>query len=227
MTTFGTEEVKERLLMRSLSQLKRDVKNALIASDFKKIGRLCRDDRKVFSVLISLAYDKEDVLCWRAIEAMGKAAAAVAADDPASVRKVVQRLLWSLSDESGGVAWSGPEMLAEIVVNTPSLCSDIPPIILSLQEEDIFLKGVLWSMGRVITSGTAYVEGAEDFAFQYLGDEDPAVRGLALNVLSGNRRADVTDRIKGMVRDDGRFRIYRNHELVETTVGDAAREALK
>jgi hypothetical protein len=225
--TLGVTSVKERLLMGSFSLLKKEVRTALVATDFEKIGRLCRDDRKVFSVLISLAYDKEDVLCWRAIEAMGRAAAAVAAEDPASVRNVVRRLLWSLSDESGGMAWSAPEMLAEIVVNTPSLCSDIPPIILSLQEEDIFLKGVLWSMGRVINSGTADVEGAGDLAFQSLGHEDPAVRGLALLALSGNRRAEVTDRIKGMIHDRGGFRIYRNHELVEMTVGDAAREALE
>ena len=212
--------------MKSPSTLKEKIRDALLAADLEKIARLSRHDKRVFSVLISLAYDKEDVLCWRAIEAMGKAAAVVAGEDPASVRNIVRRLLWSLSDESGGMAWSAPEMLAEIVVNTPRLCADIPPIILSLQEEEIFLKGVLWAMGRVIHSGID-VEGSRDIAFQSLGHEDPAVRGLALYVLSGDKSTGVTDRIKELAHDKGQFKIYRNHQLIETTVGDAAKEALR
>ncbi len=212
--------------MNSFPRIKEEIRNALLSADFEKIAQLSLDDRKVFSILISLAYDKEDVLCWRAIEAVGKAASAVAAEDPASVRNIVRRLLWSTSDESGGMAWSAPEMLAEIVVNTALLCMDIPPIILSLEEEEIFLKGVLWAMGRVLRAGID-VEGARDIALQSLGHKDPAVRGLALYVLSGDKSAGFAGRITCLVHDEGRFRIYRNHELIETTVGDAAKEALK
>ncbi len=209
-----------------MTPLKKKIKNALLAPDFDAIAQLSRDHKKVFSILISLAYDKEDIVCWRAIEAMGKAAAAVAEEDPALVRNIIQRLLWSLCDESGGIAWSAPEMLGEIVSNVPRLCTDIPPLIISLSDEPIFLKGVLWAVGRLIHNGIINSAEIEEVALHSLGHEDPAVRGLALYVTPGNKSSEVVNRIREMVDDEGRFRIYRDHELVEMSVGEAAREAL-
>ncbi len=210
-----------------MTPLKEKIRNLLLAVDFENIGELARINKKVFGILISLAYDKEDILCWRAIEAMGRAVAAVAEEDPALVRSIIQRLLWSLCDESGGMAWSAPEMLGEIVSNVPRLCSDVPPLIISLSDEPIFLKGVFWAAGRLILNGIINGVEIKEVAFQSLGHEDPTVRGLALYAMSGNKSAEVINRIREMVDDKGRFKIYRGHELVEMSVGEAAREVLK
>jgi len=209
-----------------LTPLKGEVQRALLTSDFETVTRLAIENRKVFSVLISIAYDKEDVLCWRAIEAMGKAAGAVAERDPATVRAIVQRLLWSLSEESGGIGWSAPEMLGEIVRNHPWAFEDIPPIILSFHEEEMFLKGVLWAMGRIAEAGIDNVEGAADLAVKCLGDKDPQVRGLAVQALSQMRIAEVKDKIGLMTSDRDKIILYEGCELREKTVGDAAIAAL-
>ncbi len=209
-----------------MSPLKEEIRNSLLAADFENVAKLARANKKVLNILISLAYDKEDILCWRAIEAMGRAAAAVGEGDPALVRGIVQRLLWSLCDESGGMAWSAPEMLGEIVLNAPRLCADIPPLIISLHDEPIFLKGVLRAAGRLIHDGIVDVAEIEDLALQSLHHEDPAVRGLALYALSGDKSSEVVNKISNMINDYGLFKIYRDHELIETTVGEAAKEAL-
>lgn len=214
-----------------MSTLKEDIKNALLSADFDRVAQMTIDDKRVFRILISLTYDKETPLCWRAIEAVGKASGAVAGEDPLTVRTVVQRLLWSLRDESGGIAWSAPEMLGEIVINNPGICSDIPPIIFSFHEEEAFLKGVLWAMGRMAGEGKGDggifgIDKVEfsDLILQSLNHEDPAVRGLALYAATGNigKTAYICNKIKGMTNDKGRFKIYMDHELVEMTVGDAA-----
>lgn len=229
--------------MKKKSPLKEKVRNALLAMDFDKIARLCLDDRKVFSVLISFTYDKEDLLCWRAIESLGRAAGAIAGEDSSWVRNVVQRLLWSLRDESGGIAWSAPEMLGEIVIYNPVTCSDIPPILLSFREEENFLRGVLWALGRIIHSrkiDVDNIDGVFDLILNSLRHEDPAVRGLAAYAASGiiearckcetsgtDRGIEIRQRIRDMAGDTGKFRLYRDHELMEMTVGDAAREAME
>lgn len=206
--------------------MKEEIKDALLGGDFDKIVRLALANKRVFRTLISLAYDKEDLLCWRAIEAMGKAAGAVSEKDPSIARNIVQRLIWSMSEESGGIGWSAAEMLGEIVINSPSTCADIPPIILSFHEEESFLKGVLWAVGRIVHGGINGIEGAYEVAKEALSHKDPSVRGLALRAIPRARIAETEDRIRDMVHDEGRFALYENHELIETRVGDIARKLL-
>ncbi|HAM49751.1 MAG TPA: hypothetical protein DCP92_03310 [Nitrospiraceae bacterium] len=210
-----------------MAALREEIKDALLAMDFKKVVHRAMGNKKAFSVLISLTYDKEDLLCWRAIEAMGKAAGAVTNKDPLVVRNVVQRLLWSIREESGGIGWSAPEMLGEIVRNSPEAFADIPPLIFSFHEEEMFLKGVLWAMGRIADAGISPVTGATELAVRYLNHEDPLVRSLALLAISRMNISEVQDKIKGMIADRARVKMYEDSKLKETTVGDIARRTLK
>jgi len=209
-----------------LASLKEEITESLETADFERVGRLALEHKQVFRILISLAYDKEELLCWRAIEAMGVAAAVVGRKDPSVVRNVVQRLLWSMRDESGGIGWSAPEMLGEVVINSPQTCADIPPIILSFHEEESFLKGVLWSVGRITDAGINGMDGSFEVVTRALDHKDPLVRGLALYAVPKFRIDEVAGRVRGMVGDEGRCQIYKNHELATTKVGDIAKAVL-
>ena len=208
----------------SMGLLKEEIRDALLDGDFAKVVLRALENKKVFSMLISFTYDKESILCWRAIEAMGKAAGAVAGRDPSTVRNIVQRLLWSMGEESGGIGWSAAEMLGEIVINTPETCRDIPPIILSFKDEENFLPGVLWSIGRIAGAGMDNGEGAEELVLQSLSHRSPLVRGLALSAASTFNI--MSDKVKVLIRDGERFTVYEDRELVEKTVGDTAQRVL-
>jgi hypothetical protein len=207
-----------------VSLLKEEMRDALLGGDFAKVVQRALINKRVFSILISFTYDKESILCWRAIEAMGKAAGAVARNDPSTVRTIVQRLLWSMGEESGGIGWSAAEMLGEIVINAPETCRDIPPILLSFKDEESFLPGVLWSMGRIAGAGMNNGEGAEELVIQSLSHRSPLVRGLAVSAASSFRL--MSDKVKTLIRDREPFRVYEDHELIEKTVGDAAQKVL-
>ena len=204
--------------------LKEEIRGALLERDFARVVQRALENKKVFSILISFTYDKESIVCWRAIEAMGKAAGAVAGKDPSTVRNIVQRLLWSMGEESGGIGWSAAEMLGEIVINAPETCRDLPPILLSFKDEESFLPGVLWSIGRIAGAGMNNGEGAEELVIQSLSHRSPLVRGLALSAVSAFNI--MSDKVKSLIRDSERFRVYEECELVEKTVGDAAQRVL-
>jgi hypothetical protein len=206
-----------------MPSLKREIGEALRRADFESIVHLALDNRKVFSALISLSFDKEDLLSWRAVEAMGISAGAVAKRDPAFVRNVVQRLLWSMRDESGAIGWNAPEMLGEIVIRSPELFADIPPVILSFYEEEVFQKGVIWAMGRIAGSGIDPGQETSDIIMQGLDHKDASVRGLA--VWTGLQLKDdrIKEKIRTMTGDDERFTIYENHTLASKTLGEMAR----
>src|SRR5665811_1274718 len=208
--------------------LKNELKQALLAGDYARVAELASADKRTFGKLVALAYNKDELLCWRAIEAIGAAAAAVAKENQASVRNAVQRILWSAREESGGMGWSAPELLAEIAIAAPRNFPDIPPIIISLHSEDeekVFLKGVLRAAGRMGEAGITDVTGGNDVIRNSLGHDDPTVRGLAIWAAS-RAEIDVQDTISAMTGDDGELSLYDGGELVLTTVGILARKAL-
>lgn len=211
------------------ASLKNELRHALLAGDYERISAMALEDKRTFSKLVALAYNKDDLLCWRAIEAMGVAARVVAVENRETVRNVAQRILWSAREESGGMGWSAPELLAEIAVAAPRYFPDIPPIIVSLHSEDeekVFLKGVLRAVGRMGEAGITGIADCDELVIKSLGHEDPAVRGLA--VWAAKRAGiDADETISRMTGDDGELRLYEDGELVQTTVGALAREALK
>lgn len=202
---------------------------ALDAQDYDEVARLALADRRALTKLIGLAADKSDVRCWRAIEAMGVASAAVASVDQQRVRNLVQRILWSAREESGGMGWSAPELLAEIASASPKQFPDIPPIIVSLfceDEENVFRKGVLWAIAHMAEAGITDVPGAVEVVLDSLDIADPQVRGLAIRaaVLAGIDAAG--DKVRGIEDDESSYVIYRNGELQREPLADAAKAVL-
>lgn len=210
--------------------LKKDVRKALRDADFDRVAQLAVENQKVLGILISRSFNKDDVISWRAIEAMGLASARVAAEaDPAIVRNKVTRIIWSAREESGGMGWSAPELLGEIVRGSPRAFTDLPTIILSLHTEDeegVFLKGVLWALSRMAEAGVTSVEGADELILDSLSASDPRTRGLAARAAGRMEVSWAAEALEGLQGDHSSFPIYEDAELVETTVGREAAAAL-
>lgn len=201
---------------------------ALNSQDYEEVARLALTERQALRKLMTMAGDKSDVLSWRAIEAMGIAAGAVAQHNTQRVRNLVQRILWSAREESGGMGWSAPELLAEIACASPKQFADIPPIIVSLHTEDeekVFLKGVLWAIARMALAGIRDVPGAEEVVLASLDSDDPQVRGLAVRAAVIAGASASREKMQKIAADDSRFIIYEDGELVEATVAGAAGQA--
>ena len=210
------------------TSLKNELQMALLARDDERIAELAIGDKRTFAKLIAAAYKKDELLCWRAIEAMGAAARAVVAGDQAAVRNVAQRILWSAREESGGMGWSAPELLAEIVIAAPRSFPDIPPIIISLHSEDeekVFLKGVLWAAGRMGEAGITDIAGSDELIVRSLAHEDPEVRGLAAWA-AARTGVKAAGELAAMAGDEGRLSIYEDGQLIDTNVGRLAQAAL-
>ncbi|MFN3395771.1 MAG: DVU0298 family protein [Thermodesulfovibrionales bacterium] len=212
-----------------MAGLKDNIKAALLKPDFDSIVSMALKEKRVFRILISLAYDKTELICWRAIEAIGKAAGALKKKDPDFVRNIVQRLLWSLSEESGGIGWSAPDMLGEIVINAPDVFPDIPPIILSFKDEESFLPGVLRAMGRIAEAGINGIDRSlcRDIIIRSLNDKSPFVRGIAIWAASMLQLKDLKDEVSSLLKDEESFLLYEDHGLKEIRVKEMAGRFLK
>lgn len=160
--------------------IKSELKRLLNAKDYEGILELSRTKRNLFGHLVAMTYDKGDVIAWRAMEAIG---AITARMSPEEGRTVIQKVLWMLREESGNNAWSGPEILGEILRANPQPYRDVIPVLVSFHEEEFFRPGTLWAMYRIAMRWPELIEPFSDIAMEHIGSPDPSVRGYAALVL--------------------------------------------
>jgi len=81
------------------------VKELLIKRDLEEIRNWADNNRNPQRVLLSLAYDTEELVMWRAVEAVGRVAAMWAKNNLKKIRNLIRQQLWLMNDESGGLGW--------------------------------------------------------------------------------------------------------------------------
>jgi hypothetical protein len=216
-----------------MALLKETIKSALEANDLGSLMPAARADRKVVSALVRLAYDKETLVGARSIRAMGLIARELARTDPECLRETCRKLLWSLSDESGGIGWSAPEMLGEIVAADPKRFADIIPLLASVYEtdEDVFRPGVLYALARVGEQAPERVLSHADILLKGLSDPNPLARVFALDALKplagslGEQvLAEACRLLQALFTDTMEAWVYKNDDFSPVEVGLYARE---
>jgi HEAT repeat protein len=209
-----------------VSLLKQEILTLLEKQSYDKIISLSLSDKRKISMLISLTYDRDNKLSWRAMEAIGLVTREISKNNPEAVRNIVGRLLWMIRDESGGIGWSVPDILGEIVRNNPVLCADIAPIIASSHEEIMLTGGVLRAIGRIGRINTDTVSYAIPIVISYLHSEDAAIRGSAVWALGEIGNKDNASGLEALKQDRTQIAFYMDGEIQKTSVGDLASEAM-
>ncbi len=222
--------------------LKKTVLSALESNDLEAVASLAAGDRKVLSQLVRLAYDKETLVGWRAINATGFVARAMAKGDHEFLRDTCRKLLWSLSDESGGIGWSAPELLGEIVSADPLRFADIVPLITQVYdiEEEVFRPGVVYALGRIAEAAPGASSGFQKIVISSLVDKNPLVRiyglGLVEKIWTTSEAVrcwtrKYRDRIRtvvaGMSMDKMEAWVYVGDQFESIMVGELARSVLE
>jgi hypothetical protein len=212
--------------------MKGDLRGLLADRRFDEITRLAGRRKRVLALLVALTYDADDDIAWRALEALGPAAARIAADDPEHVLEQLRRLHWLLSEESGGICWHGPEAMAEIIRHRPNMFSAYVPIVahllVEMAEEDLdhFRAGILWAIGRMGRRAADSVADVIPEIVVSLDHADPQIRGRAVWCLSRLGRRQVLVEREHLLCDDGEVEMYEDGALVRTSVARVTESAL-
>ena len=212
--------------------LKTTLHDFLSRGDLNRVAELAAERKRVLPALVSLTYDSDPQIAWRAVEAVGVAAAAIADDDPGFVREHLRRLQWLISEESGGVCWHAPEAMAEIVRNRPQLFSDYIPIVVTLIEtiepEDLehFRPGTLRAIGRLAEIAADHVGAVMTTIESALGDRDSQARGMAVWCVDQLGATSLLADKPQLQQDQGPVELYRDGALEHTTVAELYRQAI-
>ena len=216
-----------------MKQLNKNMLHDLLAQgSLDRVAGVAMRQRRVLGILVSLTYDPDPLISWRAVEAMGLACDRIADKDPECVRQHVRRLYWLITEESGGICWRAPEAMAEVVHRRPQLLPDYLPIIVFLlremAEEDLehFRAGILWAIGRLGPECSDHLPDVLDAIAAALDHSDSQVRGMAIWCLSAVGQGECVTARPDLLSDDGPVDLYEERRLVHTNVNSLARRAV-
>ncbi len=215
-------------------EMKKYILHCLEENDLDDVVSFVQKERKTLSLLIRMAYDKDTLVGWRAIKAVGRVAKALAGTDHEFLRIAVRKLLWSLSDESGGIGWAAPELLGEIVSSDPEGFADIIPLIAEVYdiEEQTFRPGVVYALSRIAEVSPELIASYQKIVIKSLIDTNPLVRIYAIELIgllwpaackkmlwSFEYQKKVQGLVNNIKNDYGVAWTYHNDAFIDIEVG--------
>jgi hypothetical protein len=216
-------------------ETKKFIFHSLESNDLDAVVSFIQENRKALSLLIRMAYDKETLVGWRAIKAVGRVAKALGKTHNEFLRITMRKLLWSLSDESGGIGWAAPELLGEIVSSDPEGFADIVPLIAEVYEieEQTFRPGVVYALARVAEVSPELVANYQKVIIRSLMDKNPLIKIYALdlvelvwttacrkNLWSNEYQNKINSAVDNMKNDNGVAYIYHDNDFIDVEVGE-------
>lgn len=226
MAISAPNKDNEKIMMQIKGNQKKTLKKLLKEGELEKIVSLSLDDKGIINQLLAFSYDKSDIITWYAIETIGLISKEISKNDPEFIRNTARRLLWSMTEESGGVSWSAPEMLGEIIRSNLKEFGDLIPIVWSNRNEDVFREGVIWAMGRIAESDPEQVKFIFGEINQMIEDPNPTVKGYAIWVIGKISDTQIISKIEKYKDDESRINFYRNRILSQISIGEITKETI-
>lgn len=217
-------------------QLKKMVFSLLDADDFEQslVELVKMPGRQVINPLFSFLLNDDEKIRWRAVTAMGAVIEALADTNMEAARIIMRRLMWSLNDESGGIGWGAPEVMAEAMVRHEALAGEYLPVFCSYVDEEgnfieyeVLQRGLLWGLVKLARHNPVWIHEATRHLPKYLAARDEVVRGLAAWLFGILGDADKRHELERLTDDEAEFRTYIDGTLVGRRVKDMAGEALR
>jgi hypothetical protein len=208
--------------------IKKQVEDLLRKQDYAVLLDLCEKDRSVWQEVRFRLYDIDERLRWSAIETAAKLMQRWwNSGREEKVRIYIRTLFWSMSDESGGIGWSSPQTIAEIIVNIPELIDPYGSMIIAYSiDEPSFIKGGLWGIGRLGRKITEAVTFFQDKVLAIFDSNDVEILGLlawALGEVDFKPAKPFLERLQVLPEP---VRIYMNGDFCEKNLDQWVKEAI-
>lgn len=221
----------------SVRTIKKNLSKVLEASsDHRELLKLTQKSvLKLINALFSFLYNKNPVIKWNTVVAMGAAVSELAEEDMESARNIIRRLMWNLNDESGGIGWGSVEAMGEILAVNEALAREYASVLLSYgredgnyQEHELMQRGVLWGIGRLCEARPDIMGiKAAEHIIPYTKSNDAIVRGLAARVLGILEYKESCSELELLTGDETPIQLFLNNSHIVSTVKEQAEKALE
>jgi len=178
---------------------KESVRALLLARREEEIIAWAQREHNPFRPVVSLLFDSDERIRWRAIEALSWIARKEYERDPERVRRLIRRILWLMNDESGGICWNGPEVIGEVLRKVPPLVREYGLLLPGFFSEEPFEAGSRWAVARAAKADKTPFLTSADALLYSLNHPRSDIRGfslIALNALSYPISKEYQDALK-------------------------------
>ena len=222
-----------------MKQTFRELKDKILAllsrDDFDQaLQEICRiPEQLAVSPLFSFFHSGNELIRWRAITAMGAVVAQLADSDREAARVIMRRLMWNLNDESGGIGWSSPEAMGEIMARDEQLAQEYHLILVSYMDEEgnyiefePLQRGVIWAVGRLSHRRPELLSPFAYLLAPYMSSADPNLRGLAAWAAIPMNTNPIRADLEPLLSDNTSITIFINGKLQKQEINQLAYQAL-
>lgn len=207
------------------SMNKKEVEKHVREYRLDPLARAAPTDSKLLRTLQRFIYSGDDLFRRRAAEAMGRVSAARGETDPASVSKVLQGLLYAITDTAAS-SWGAFEAIGEILRARPELYGGYVPQLFQFLGDETRRAATLEAVAGVAEVRPDILRKYTYHFQAFLSDRDPAVRGQAARLMGYLKASEMRKDVEGLLGDENTLKVYRDGEVLTVTVEVLAREAL-
>ena len=207
----------------------RQVRAWLLERDFGRIEGWARGASQALRELSAFLYEDDERLRWRAIAALGRAAAVRAEANPEAVRNFLRRQFFSMNEESGNVGWHAPEAIGEILAQVEALLPEYAAMLAATLHRPPFERGTHWAVARLAEKTPEVFAESAPALKPSLNAADPYLRAYAGVTLLRIGDPEARSAIQALESDPAEIRVYNEQtgEMEASTVGEMIRAARK
>ncbi len=178
-------------------------------------------------------FNANQTVKWQAVTLGGYLIASLTESDFESAKIFIRRLIWNLTEESGGCPYGSPELIGESLANSRALAEIYAPILISyIMPDGNFLEheplqaGVLWGIARLAEKHPDLCDDALLYLSDLLESDDAAVRGLTCwTLLKIPHNNDFcNEKIATLSDDTTEITVFTDNQLKPVTIASLARE---
>lgn len=225
--------------MSRFRRTKKDVRSILVDTDWQSRLSELENYRPgdLVPPLLNLRLDRDEAVRWRSVTAFGLTAARLAEASMEKTRTLMRTLMWYMNEESGNLGWGIPHFMGEAMVNNERIAKEFHKILASyifcdekcdgnFLDHTELRRDVFWGLARLAGERPEYVAHSERFLIAALDETDPYNQAYAAWALGLIGAKNATPRLLELKDDATEIRTFRDHEIMDVTVGEFTSEAL-
>lgn len=205
---------------------KRQIESMVRDYRFDAIMDLAAQDKRIIRDLQRLLYSVDPLTRFRAEEAMGRACALIAKEDPGIISRRLQGLFTAITDTAAS-SWGYIGAIGEVIRHNPAQFSGYIPELYGLMRDRNLLPDVLNALGKIAQARPEAIRKRTFYFIPLIQNNEPEVRAYTVILLGHLKAHEARDEIRGLLDDSSMIDVYREGVIQSLTIGQLASEALE
>jgi|YelNatPaOPRAMG01_1025707.scaffolds.fasta_scaffold00109_28 hypothetical protein len=193
--------------------------------NMEEIRKEARNSDSILKFIQRLLYSGDVELRNKAAEALGIACSEVADYKPSIVSRILQGLLYSISDTAAS-SWGAFEAVSEIIARRFDLFSGYLAYLYPFIADESKREYGLSAIARISQDHPKAIRKLTLHFIPYLKDKNPMVRAHTIRLMGNLGAFEVKPELHALFEDNTGVSIYQNGRLNMTTISELAKESV-